>query len=45
MTLEMNEHPAGPLRSALKDEGIQRALAGVVVAFVVAGARKLIFRS
>jgi len=45
MNLEMNEQSTGFLRSALKDEGIQRALAGVVVAVVVAGARKLIFRS
>lgn len=41
---EKTESKPGIIRAALNDEGVQRSLAGVVVAVVVAGARKLIFK-
>jgi hypothetical protein len=46
MTLiaQNTEPESNIVRSILRDEGIQRSLAGVFVAFIVAGARKLIFR-
>lgn len=37
-----NEHP-GFFTSLVKDDGVQRAAAGVVVAIIVAGVKKAIF--
>ena len=42
---ESTDTKPGIIRAALNDEGIQRSLAGVLVAVLVAGARKIIFRA
>ena len=41
---DTTDNNPGFIRNLVRDEGIQRSLAGVVVAIVVAGARKLIFK-
>lgn len=41
---EENANSPGFFRSVASDDGLQRALAGVVVAAVVAGTKHLIFK-
>ncbi len=40
-----NNEPPGFFGSLFRDDGIQRALAGIVVAVVVAGVKRAIFRA
>lgn len=45
MTPEDSSNRTGFFRGLLSDEGVQRSLAGVVVATVVATARRVIFKA
>ena len=40
---DSNEHEDGFIRGLAKDDGVQRAAAGVVVAVIVAGVKRAIF--
>lgn len=42
---DTNESEAGFFRTVATDDGVQRAVAGVVVAAVVAGAKYMLFGS